>query len=199
MADIKSAFEIAMEKANKIEAATPEEKLQWKFQPQGEQLAVKYLKDDLNLAAELGKFQNSEKKYVVQGMMNVLTRGIDLPKNEAVNKTTRKAMDGIKLIKQDKARVENVFNKIRYILNHYTKEGEQQKRQAYEQVKAQFVAKLQQAMRQQRGAGAQMDLNNVDIEQHPQFQEEWRRVLGQLDSQYLEHLSEYRRELMELP
>jgi len=199
VADIKSAFEIAMEKANKIEAATPEEKLQWKFQPQGEQLAVKYLKDDLNLAAELGKFQNSEKKYVVQGMMNVLTRGIDLPKNEAVNKTTRKAMDGIKLIKQDKARVENVFNKIRYILNHYTKEGEQQKRQAYEQVKAQFVAKLQQAMRQQRGAGAQMDLNNVDIEQHPQFQEEWRRVLGQLDSQYLEHLSEYRRELMELP
>jgi len=198
VADIKSAFEIAMEKVNRIEAATPEEKLKWKFQPQGEQVAVKYLKDDLNLAAELGKFKDNEKKYVTQGIMTVLTRSIDLPKNDVIKKTTRKAMDGIKLIKQDKARLENIYSKIRYIMTHYSNEGEQQKRQAYEQLKVQFADKLQQAL-QQQGAGARVDVNNLNIEQHPQFQEEWRRVLGQMDSQYMEHLNEYRRELMELP
>ena len=47
MADIKSAYEIAMEKINKIESATPEERLKWKFIPKGEELAG---------AAVIGKF-----------------------------------------------------------------------------------------------------------------------------------------------
>ena len=38
MGDIKSAFEIAMEKISKIEDATPEERIKWKFFPVGEQL-----------------------------------------------------------------------------------------------------------------------------------------------------------------
>jgi hypothetical protein len=199
MGDIKSAFEIAMEKANKIEAATPEERIQWKFKPKGEQMAGKYLKDDLNLLAEVSKFTDEERKYVTQGAVEVLARAIDLPKNEILIKTTRKAMDGIKLLKKDKASVENIFNKIRYILTHYTKEGEQQKKQAYEQVKIQFTAKLQQALQQQRGAGARMDISNIDIERHPQFQEEWRKVIAQMETQYNEHLNEYRHELIELP
>jgi hypothetical protein len=56
MADIKSAYEIAMEKIDKIESATPEERLKWKFIPKGEELAGKYIKDDINLAAELSKY-----------------------------------------------------------------------------------------------------------------------------------------------
>ena len=198
MGDIKSAFEIAMEKANKIESATPEEKLKWKFLPQGEQIAAKYLKDDINLLAEIRRFKDQERRYVVQGAVGVLVRGIDLPKNEGAKRTTRRAMEGIKLLKNDKTKVEAVYSKIRYILTHYSNEGEQQKKQAYEQVKIQFTAKLKQALQQQRSGGAQMDVGNIDIERHPQFQEEWRRVLIQMDAQYLEHLNEYRHELMEL-
>jgi len=199
MGDIKSAFEIAMEKANKIESATPEEKLKWKFMPLGEQLAAKYLKDDINLLAETSKYKDEERRYVIQGAVGVLARGIDLPKNEGIKRTTRKAMEGIKLLKNDKTKVEAVYSKIRYILTHYSNEGEQQKKQAFEQVKIQFTAKLKQAVQQQqRAGGAQVDISNIDIERHPQFQEEWRRVLAQMDMQYLEHLNENRRELMEL-
>ena len=68
---------------------------------------------------------------------------------------------------------------------------EQQKKQAFEQVKIQFTAKLKQAVQQQqRAGGAQMDISNIDIERHPQFQEEWRKVQLQLDSQYLKLLDE---------
>ena len=49
MADIKSAYEIAMEKIKEIESATPEERMKWKFVPKGEELAGKYMKDDINL------------------------------------------------------------------------------------------------------------------------------------------------------
>jgi hypothetical protein len=195
MADIKSAYEIAMEKINKIESATPEERLKWKFIPKGEELAGKYIKDDINLTAELGKYGDQERKYVVQGISSILVRNIDLPKNDAVKKNNRKAMDGIKLIKKDKTAVENVFSKIRYIFNHYAEQGEAQKKAAYEQVKEEFTIKVQQALAQQ---GSNARINNIDIERQPQFQEEWRKMLIRLDSQYLQHLNEYKHELLAL-
>jgi hypothetical protein len=36
MSDIKSAFEIAMEKINRLSEPTEEERLQWKYLPEGE-------------------------------------------------------------------------------------------------------------------------------------------------------------------
>jgi putative protein kinase ArgK-like GTPase of G3E family len=196
MADIKSAYEIAMEKINKIESATNEEKMQWKFVPKGEELAGKYMKDDINLTAELSKYNDEERKYVVHGISAILTRNIDLPKNDAVKKSNLKAMDGIKLVKKDKTGVENIFSKIRYIFNHYTEQGEAQKKEAYEQVKEQFTLKIQQAMQQQMGANARMD--NINVERQPQFQEEWRKMLIRLDSQYIQHLNEYKHDLLAL-
>ena len=193
MTDVNSAFEIAMEKIKDIEPASEEERLKWKFVPKGEQLAGKYMKDDANMTTELGKYSEQEKKYVLQGVSAILIRNIDLPKNDAVKKNNRKAMDGIKLIKKDKTAVENVFSKIRYIFNHYAEQGEAQKKEAYEQVKEQFAMKLQQAVQQQIGTNAQMDIN---VEQHPQFQEEWRKALLRLDAQYVQHLTDYKHALL---
>ena len=193
MANVKSAYEIAMEKIKDIEPATTEERMKWKFVPKGEELAGKYMKDDVNLMTELSKYNDEERKYVVLGISAILIRNIDLPKNDAVKKNNRKAMDGIKMIKKDKTAVENVFSKIRYIFNHYAEQGEAQKKEAYEQVKAQFAEKLQQAVQQQMGTNARTDIN---VEQHPQFQEEWRKTLLRLDAQYTQHLTEYKHALL---
>jgi hypothetical protein len=197
MGDIKSAFEIAMEKISKIEDATPEERVKWKFVPQGEQLGAKYIKEDVSLLSELNKFKDNERKYLTQGVVEVLARSIDLPRNDTAKKINRKAMDGIKLVKKDKSGVENIYSKFRYVFNHYTEQGEQQRRQAYEQVKVQFAAKLQQAMQQQYGNNVRVN-PNVNLETQPQFQEEWRRVLAQIEQQYVNHLDEYRKELIEI-
>jgi hypothetical protein len=193
MGDVKSAYEIAMEKIKDIEPATLEERLKWKFVPKGEELAGKYIKDDVNLMAELSKYNDEERKYVAQGISAILIRNIDLPKNDAAKKNNRKAMDGIKLIKKDKTAVENVFSKIRYIFNHYAEQGEAQKKEAYEQVKEQFAMKLQQAVQQQVGTNATID---VKVEQLPQFQEEWRKTVARLDAQYIQHLTEYKHALL---
>ena len=193
MADVKSAYEIAMEKIKDIEPATLEERLKWKFVPKGEELAGKYMKDDVNLMTELSKYNDEERKYVAQGISAILIRNIDLPKNDAAKKNNRKAMDGIKLIKKDKTAVENVFSKIRYVFNHYAEQGEAQKKEAYEQVKEQFAMKLQQAVQQQVGTNAKID---VKVEQLPQFQEEWRKTVARLDAQYIQHLTEYKHALL---
>ena len=104
-------------------------------------------------------------------------------------------MEGIKVLKRDKAGLENVYSKIRRIFGHYEQEGEQQRRQAYEMLKQDFQAKIKQAIQQQGGLpmGAK-----IDIERQPQFQEEWRRVLIQLDSQYHKLLGEYKKEIVSL-
>jgi len=53
---------------------------------------------------------------------------------------------------------------------------------------------VRQALAQQTG-GAAAGMK-IDVERQPQFQEEWRRLQNELESQYLKLLDEYRRELI---
>ena len=195
MDDIKSAREVAMEKVEKLGEATEEERLKWKYVPQGEGLAARYLKENLNLVVELNQYQKNVKRYIIKGAAEILIRNISLPKNDLAKKNNRRAMDGLKALKSDKVSVENVYSKIRYLFNHYAEQGEQQREQAYQSLKTELEAKIQQAVQQQLGP---LMGTKIDVEKQPQFQQEWRKIQTQLDSQYLSHLDEYRRELSDI-
>lgn len=190
--DIKSALEIAMEKVEKLGEVTEEERLKWKYVPQGEELAARYLKDDCNLVAELSQHQENARKYITEGAAAVLIRNISLPKNDVAKRNNRRAMDGLKLLKSDKVSVENIYSRIRQLFSHYAEQGEQQRQQAYESLKTDLEAKIQQAMQQQLGS---LLGGRVDVERQPQFQTEWRKIQNQLDSQYLNLLNEHKQEL----
>ncbi len=192
MDEMKSAFEIAMEKAEKLGEATDEERLGWKYVPEGRKLAAEYIKQGGNLVLELSKCEDSVKKYIMRGAAEVLIGNISLPHNDIARKNNKRVMDGLKVVKSDKAGVENVYSKMRRIFDHYVGEGEQQKRQAYQSLKADFEAKMRQALQQQFGSFVG---TKIDVERQPQFQEEWRKVQAQLDSQYLALLGEYKQEL----
>jgi plasmid stabilization system protein ParE len=101
-------------------------------------------------------------------------------------------MDGLKILKTDKVAVENIYSRMRRIFDHYIEQGEQQRKQAYESLKTEFEAKIQQAMRQQVDS---IVGNKIDIESQPQFQGEWRKLQAQLDLQYVKLLDEYKQEL----
>jgi hypothetical protein len=193
MSDIKSAAEIAQEKLKEIESATDEERLKWKYVPEGEKLAAKYLKQNMNLVAELANYEEKVRGYIKEGASEILVRNINLPRNNLAHKTNKKAMEGLKTLKNDKVGVENIFSQIRNLFKHYADQGEQQRKQAYASLKADFEAKVKQAMQQQLGPVTGF---NIDVERQPQFQEEWRRLQIQLDSQYLRLLDEYKQELL---
>jgi hypothetical protein len=192
MGDIKSAREIAMEKINKIGEPTEEERLEWKYLPEGEKLAARFLKQDAQLLPELAKLDKKAAQYVSRGAAAVLSKNINLPKDEAAQRTNKLAMDGIKTLKSDKAKVESVLNQIRQIFNHYTQQGEQQRNQAYNALKNDFQAKVEQALRQQ---GGNVSGVRIDIEKQPQFQEEWRKIKAQLDGQYIQVLGDLKLQL----
>ena len=192
MGDMKSALEVAIEKIEKLGEATDEERLKWKYVPEGEKLAVRYLKQGCNLVVELSQYEENVRRHIIEGAADILTRNINLPKDDSARRNNRQAMDGLKNLKSDKVDVENVFSKMRYIFNHYVEQGEQQRRQAYEKLKTEVEARVQQALQQKfvSFVGA-----NIDVERQPQFQEEWRKIQIQLDTQYLKHLDEYKQEL----
>ena len=192
MGEIRSAADIAREKIEKLGEVTEEERLKWKYAPEGEKLAARYLREDCNLTAEIDKFDEKARKIVAGGVNDILMRNIGLPQNDALRRATKRAMDGLKTIKNDKVAVENVFSKIRNILEHYTGQGAEQKKQAYESLKAEFEEKVQQALRQKMGVNAKM---NIDVEKQPQFLEEWQRLQARLEAQYLTLLDEYKQEL----
>jgi hypothetical protein len=192
MGEIKSAAEIAMEKLAKLGEPTEEERLKWKYGPQGEKLAARYLKEDTNLAGELKSFDEKARKFIIVGINDILVRNILLPRNEADRRNNKKAMEGLKLLKNDKVATENVFSRMRHILDHYVQEGAKQKKQAYDSLKAEYEARVQQAIRQKTGVNARV---NIDVEKQPQFLEEWQRVQAQMEAQYLTLLDEYKQEL----
>ena len=197
MDEMKSAFERAMERAESLGKASEEDLRKWKYLPEGEKLAAKYLKDECDLVAEIGRYDDDNvRQHLAEGAQEVLVRNIDLPRNELAKRTNKKAMEAIKELKRDKVSVENVYTKLRRIFNHYEQEGKQQRGQAYEAVKRDVEAKMQQMIQQQSGASAPMKIN---VETQPQFQQEWRRTLAQLESQYLRLLDEYKQEILSVP
>jgi hypothetical protein len=192
--DMKSAYDRAMERIKDLEEPSKEEVLTWKYVPEGQKLAVRFLKEEFNLASEMGKFKDEERRYVAKGAEDVLLRNIFLPVHDIAKKNNKKAMDAIKAIKKDKTAVENAFTKMRRVFDHYAGEGEQQRKQAYEMLKQDYQMKLQQAMRQQGIPPG----TKINIESQPQFQEEWHMTLSQMDAQYNQLLDEYKAEIANL-
>jgi hypothetical protein len=196
MGDIKSAREIAMEKIAAMGESTETERLEWKYLPEGEKLAARYLRGDVKLQEELAKFDKTGAPYVARGVCAVLIKNINLPKDDAAQKLNKVAMDGLKLVKTDKSRLDAVLNQVRQIFTHYSSQGEQQRKQAYTMLKDDFQAKVEQALTQQMGSSAAN--MRIDIEKQPQFQEEWRKVKNQLEGQYVKVLTELKQQLTEL-
>ncbi len=163
--------------------------------PEGEKLAAKYLKGEANLVVELSHHDKDVRKYVVEGASEILVRNLNLPRDGRMEKTNKRVMEGLKNIKTDKVKVENIYSGLRRIFSHYAERGQQQKMQAYESLKAQFEAKLQQAVQQQYGTMAGI---RIDVVSQPQFQEEWRKLQARMDSQYLKFLDEYKHELLSI-
>ena len=196
MAEMKSAFERAMEKAEALGKASEEDLARWKYVPEGQKLAARYLKGEGDLIAELDKYDDSARKHIGQGAQGVLLGNIDLPRSDFIKARNKRALDAIKAIKSDRTSLNKVYANIKNIFDHYEQQGTQQRRQVYESLRQDFEARIRQAVEQQLGPTA---TTRINIDNHPQFQEEWRHALGQLDSQYQKLLDEYKKEVLNIP
>jgi len=193
---IKSAYELAMEKVEGLAAPTKEKRLEWEAVPKGQKLAATHMKGQEGLATGLAEVSDEERQHVLRGAIEVLTANLQLPKNEAVEKTTARAAEGIRQALGDNPETKEVLGRIDYVAEQFKTNGEQQRQQAYQQLVQQFQAQVQQMMRQQGPAMAANQMPNVET--MPEFQGEWARLRVQMDEQYEGYLAEYRKAIQAL-
>lgn len=194
MGEIKSAWEKALERVEKLGKPSEEELKSLEYIPLGNSLAARYLKEeDYDLEAELAKYKGSGiRKYIIQGAQEILLRNILLPRNNQSKETTKRAMAGLRLIKQNRNRLEAIFDLINNLLSYY----EQARQQTYMQLRQNFETRLQEvtrAVQQQLGAKV-----TIQPELQPQFQEEWRKISAQLDAQYEKVLDEHKEQILKI-
>ncbi|MEW6034507.1 MAG: hypothetical protein AB1603_06605 [Chloroflexota bacterium] len=195
MTEMKSAYERAMERAEKLGKATPEELLRMEALPIGNRMAARFMKEpDYDLNADLMKYKGSGvRKQVIEGVLEVLLRYIVLPTGAVSRESIPRAKQGIMLVKEGKKTVEAIFAQLDTLFNYY----EQARQHTFNQLKQAFEQKIGQQLRAvpgQRGPQLRMDVTT-----HPQFQEEWGRALSQLNVQYEQALAEQKQRLLKTP
>ncbi|QJA06160.1 hypothetical protein FVE67_04810 [Thermosulfurimonas marina] len=184
MGEIKSALEIALEKAEKIGKASKEELRAQELREKGQRLAARYLspEGEVDLAAEIAKLSPEERLPVVRGVVETLLRNIVLPRDEMALKDCQKALQGLEAVFSAFPEIKNLTREIEKLLQQYLNHREA----LYQQLKQQFetqLAGVEEALSNQMGVKVK-----VEVEMHPQFQEEWRKVRDQLDPQYQRQL-----------
>ena len=184
MAEIKSALELALEKAERYGRATKEELTREQYRDQGRQLAVNYLKDGADLDAALANLPAAAQPEARMAVKEVLLRNIILPRDGEVDPRMGQALEGLLLVAQNQKAMARQKAELEQILQNFL----QVRNNAYQQLTARFGAGIGQM---QRAMEAQMRQKvKLEVEHLPQFQEEWRRFQGQLLDQFepmLEH------------
>jgi hypothetical protein len=194
MGEMKSAWQIAMEKADKLGKASPDEMNRIKYEPEGNKMASLFLQDDKNdLSAELAKYTEPDTlNHIKRGAEEILLRNITLPHNEEDMRRTKRSMAGLRIIKENKKQLESLFTLINNLVNQY----EVALQQTYGEFKKKAEATIQQMGRSMHQPGS----NQAALEQklQLQLQEEWRQISGELDSQYGHALDDHKQKIREL-
>jgi hypothetical protein len=187
LADIKSALELALEKAEQYGRASKEEMELAQYQDQGRQLAVQFLKGEGDLAADLKNLPPQTQPAARLAIKGVFLRNLGLPREAAVDPRQDRAMEGLLLVAGNRQAMAQLQTEMEQVLQQFL----QFRGNALQQLKARFAAGVGQ-MQQAMEAKYRQPVN-LDVERLPQFQEEWLRFKGQLQQQFepvMENLKE---------
>jgi hypothetical protein len=190
VAEIKSALELALEKAEAYGRASKEDLLQEKFNEQARHLAVKFLKEeDMDLEKELAALPKEAQAGGRQAMKKVFLRNIILPREETVDSRVERALQGMMTTAADKKAMGRLIQEIDQIQQQFLIA----RNSAYQQLKNNFMQTLGNYT---RALEAQLKSKvKLEVENLPEFQQEWRKFEGNLTTQF-EPLLENRKQQM---
>jgi 23S rRNA-/tRNA-specific pseudouridylate synthase len=190
VAEIKSALEMALEKAEQFGRATKEELAETRYQEQGRHLAVNFLKGEGGLEEELQGLPPQGRETARRVIKEVLLRNISLPRNGEIEARLDRVVAGLLLVAGNRKAMDRLKAELEQILQNFL----QVRHSAFQQLKARYGAGVNQV---QRALEAQLRQKvKLDVEQLPQFQEEWRRFLGNLVEQFEPLLEECKAKML---
>jgi ElaB/YqjD/DUF883 family membrane-anchored ribosome-binding protein len=189
---IKSAYEKALERAEKI-TVSPEQLEIMEYAPKGSQAASQYMRDkSFALEEEFKKYGEKIQKYLRAGAEETFLSNIRLPENEAAKENNQRAFEGILTLKKNKKAVSQLFGEMEHLFNYYANAVNQN----YQNLKANMnkrFAVTRQALERQLGTKVE-----IEIEKQPEFLQEWRKILNQINAQYEDHLKEQKEKVRQI-
>jgi hypothetical protein len=193
VAEIKSALELALEKAEQYGRATKEDLLQDKYKEQGRQWAVQFLKEEeVDLEKELAALPPEAQPSARVAMKEVFLRNITLPKEEAIDSRLDKALEGIMVVATNKKAMARLMQEIDQLMQQFL----MARNTALQQLKNSFMQTLGNYT---RALEAQLKTKvRLEVENLPEFQQEWRKFEGNLLDQFEPVLEDRKQQMLNL-
>ncbi len=187
MGEMKSAYEKAMEKIEKLGKPSPEEIGELEYVPKGNLIAARYLKgEDIELVEGINRFEQKVRKYIHRGVEEILLENIALPQKEAQALANKRAIEGLVSLKKDKKNNQALLEQLRMVFNYY----EKAKQQVAQQVRQAVEMKLSEAMKaMEQQSGMKL---RIDVESQPEYKEGLFKAMAQLNQQYEKALKDWR-------
>ncbi len=186
MGEIKSALEIALERAERIGTISKEELEAQKWEEEGKKKAAAFLKGEVESLQQV--FTDVPPQHIqtaLKGVTEVLLRNVMLPREKNQWDAINRAFQGLKEIKGSIA--EQIVPQMEYLLKNYEQTVENYKKQFQQQIQASIGAKAQ---------GGMMSMSQEEMEALASMQDEWNKISSEISSQFekqLEPLKAYLR------
>lgn len=187
MGEIKSAFEKALEKAERLEKLSPEEMRERKgeeYAPIGRALADRYLGHGYGeiLGEEANKHSGEERDIVTRAALSRLVEAMELGNYEI----TQRAMEGI-LVLKGKEKFGEVKDQIKSLFDEY----KQAEKERYEEEKGEIERKERGLLHQLRISGSAVGEINLEAS------ETWEEICQELYSRYDKILEDLKVQLLQ--
>ena len=152
MAEIKSTMQMVLERAARMEQQSTSSPLSMDKTKEGMRLAASYMNDtESDLIQLLEQQQAEEQQSIRGGMVQTLLRNILLPRDEALQATSKKALAGLLAISSGQEQIATTCAELVQIIEQYG----QHKDQTTEQLETALCNQIQQ---QRSARGEEVDL-----------------------------------------
>lgn len=183
---IKSALEKALERAESFPEVSAEEIARIENVPRGRSIGASFMNNRaFDLGQAMAEVPGDILTHVSEGVQEVLLMSITLSAEEEASGTSRRAMEGLMLLKRDRKQAAALLGEMDQLLQYYS--------QAIEQTRERFKQDFEARSRATRMQGARdrgMDRMG--------FREEWSSVLRQLNSRFEGSLAELKERIRAL-
>jgi len=178
MAEIKSTMEMVMERAARIAARAQAPVADDEREKEGMRAAAGFMAGEDADLLEKVTAAGAAGREVLRGMVSVFLRNIILPRSDEQMESASRAMAGLLHLAGNNAELLAFFSEMKKMFDQYQATRKQMREQLEEGFRRQ-VEQLEGELTRQTGMAMK-----VEPSQHPRFQEEWHRVLDQLNGQY---------------
>lgn len=144
----------------------------------GMRLAADFLNDkSTDIAGALGEQPGPSQMEIRQGMAQTLLRNIVLPRDEQLQESGKKALQGILALSGNGGDIKSICQELVQILEQYGQHKEQTTQQLEDAIRAQME------QQQQMGGAPEMQ-GSTNPKMHPQYHDELSKMLTSLNNQY---------------